>query len=139
MRLHKTLPSRVDAIVPCMKDILGQLQKEFLLDDEIMFNIKLALEESLTNAIKHGNKLDPSLDVEVTVFSEGPRLTIKVKDQGQGFDHINVPDPTQKDRLLLTSGRGVFLIRKLMDEVTYLDGGREICMVKFLSKDKGKA
>ena len=136
--MHKILSSRFDAIAPCMKDILSQLQKEFSLDEETMFNIKLALEESLTNAIKHGNKLNSALNVDVTVFSEASRLTIKVKDQGQGFNFQNVPDPTQKDRLLMASGRGVFLIRKLMDEVIYSDGGREISMVKNLSKDKSK-
>ena len=136
--MHKILPSRFDAIAPCMIDILSQLQKELAVDDETAFNIKLALEETITNAIKHGNKLNPALNVDVTIFSDGSRLTIKIKDQGQGFDFKNVPDPTQKDRLLMTSGRGVFLIRKLMDHVNYSDGGREVCMVKVLSDKVSK-
>ena len=136
MNISKTLPSSFEVIPSFTQDVLENLSKEITLEGDEIFNIKLVLEESMTNAIKHGNKLNPSSMIQATVSLAGNRLTMIVKDQGQGFDFKNVPDPTQRDHLLKTSGRGVFLIRKLMDDVSYHDGGREIRMVKVLCKNK---
>lgn len=92
------------------------------------FNLRVALSEALSNAIIYGNQLDPrkSVDVRVTVTDHG--VTVEVCDQGEGFDPEQVPDPTLPDRLECEDGRGLFLIRQLVDEVRFNDRGNTICM-----------
>lgn len=130
MHISEKLPSRVDLILHFISSVVEQLQKECLMNEEDLFSIKLALEESLINAIKHGNKFHPDLTVDVSVSFQKDCLMIKIKDHGQGFDANTIPDPTTDERLMKTSGRGIFLIKKLMDEVSFHDGGSEIWMVK---------
>jgi serine/threonine-protein kinase RsbW len=93
------------------------------------FQLRVVLAEALANAIIYGNRMDPDkfVDVRVTVSRSG--LTAQVCDQGDGFDPSDVPDPTEPDRLELTCGRGLFLIRKLVDEVRFNERGNTICMV----------
>ena len=134
MYLCEKLPSRVDIILPFISRVIGQLQKECLLNEEDIFCIKLALEESLINAIKHGNKFRLEFTADVMISFQDNSLTMKIKDYGRGFDVNAIPDPTTDERLMKTSGRGVFLIKKLMDEVSFHDGGREIWMVKRFSR-----
>ena len=136
MNIEKILPSRFEAIAEFITTLFDSLKTETSLTQEEAFDIKLALEESITNAIKHGNRFDPQRKVLIDVELLGGLLTIKVKDQGDGFDADKVPDPTKKDKLMKTSGRGVFLIKKIMDEVRFADGGREICMAKKLSNTR---
>jgi len=94
------------------------------------FAIKLALEEALINAIKHGNKLDPkkTVIVEARVFRD--RVEIEIEDQGPGFDRSSVPDPTAEENLCKCSGRGILLIESYMDGVHWSHGGRRLKMVK---------
>ncbi len=93
----------------------------------------MAVREAITNAIVHGNKEDENKSVEVT-FNCGDRaVQIEITDQGEGFDPGHVPDPTAPENILKTSGRGNFLMRNFMDEVTWLprpDGGTTVRMVK---------
>lgn len=105
------------------------------LEEEEVFNIRLSLEEALINAIKHGNKLNPDIFVQVSAQKEGGSLVIKVTDLGRGFDFNNIADPTRPENLTKLNGRGIFLIKKLMDKVEFLDCGRTIKMVKFLKKE----
>ena len=130
MNISEQLPSRFDAVPPFIATVVKRLQTEFPLSEQDIFDIKLVLEESLTNAIKHGNQLKTHLSVDVSVMTEQNCLIMTVKDQGSGFDVNCVPDPTAQDKLMRTSGRGVFLIKKLMDEVRYANYGRELTMVK---------
>jgi len=136
MNISRKLPSRFDVIPDFILFVIKALKKEYAVNEQALFDIKLALEESLTNAIKHGNKLKPGLPVDVSVNTRTNQLIITVKDQGKGFNFKNVPDPTEKDRLTRTSGRGVFLIKKIMDEVRFYNGGRSIRMVKRLNGTK---
>ncbi|MBU1147768.1 MAG: ATP-binding protein [Candidatus Omnitrophica bacterium] len=106
----------------------------FLAQKEDTFNMKLCLEEALANAVRHGNKLNPDLFVEVTVGIDADRVIIKVKDHGHGFDFKAVPDPTEDTNFQKPCGRGIFLIKNFMDEVDFFDNGRGIKMVKFLKE-----
>jgi len=97
----------------------------------------VAVRESVINAIKHGNAGDESkrVQVEFTYSLENPSdgLEIVVRDEGAGFDLANLPDPLASENLLKTSGRGVFLMRKFMDEVEWVclpEGGMEVRMSK---------
>ena len=131
MEFINKFPSKLE-LVPDVIDGLVQKFKEYNLSGDNIFDIKLCLEEVLINAVKHGNKMDPQLFVEVALSIEPDKLIMTVKDEGQGFDFENVADPTHKENLEKTSGRGVFLVKKLMDEVEFLDNGSRIRMVKNL-------
>lgn len=94
-------------------------------------DVEVALQEALVNAIKHGCKNDPEKQVQCCVIcDEGGDVVIVVRDPGPGFDARSLPDPTSSGGLLRESGRGVFLINELMDEVRFEDGGRQVLMRK---------
>lgn len=130
MHISLKLPSQLE-VVPDFLITLEEKLEELSLEKKDIFDIKLCLNEALVNAIKHGNKFNPKLYVAVDIEGDHRRLTVSVEDEGQGFDFNNVPDPTKPDKLEGKSGRGVFLIKKLMDEVDFFDCGRRIRMVKF--------
>jgi serine/threonine-protein kinase RsbW len=93
------------------------------------FQLRVVLAEALANAIIYGNRMDPDKFVDVRVTMGRGGLTAQVCDQGEGFDPASVPDPTEPDRLERADGRGLFLIRKLVDEVSFNERGNTICMV----------
>jgi serine/threonine-protein kinase RsbW len=109
---------------------IGEKVAQFTGSQDYSFQVKLALEEALTNAVRHGNKLDPSRSVAVSVELKADSVSIDVHDQGSGFDPDAVPDPTAPERSDKPSGRGVFLMRKIMDSVEYYDKGCGIRMTK---------
>ena len=98
--------------------------------DECLFAIKLAMEEALVNAIKHGNGCRPDRKVEVRFEITDQSVTIQVTDQGEGFRPDQLPDPTADENLECPNGRGVMLIRAYMDEVEYIAPGNCVRMVK---------
>jgi len=106
------------------------------LDEDSLHWVSVAIRESVINAIKHGNRNDSSKHVFIefeTATTDVPELTIRVRDQGEGFDPETVADPLAPENLLKSSGRGIFLIRNFMDDVRLQrapQGGMEIRMVK---------
>ncbi|MFA5699715.1 MAG: ATP-binding protein [Desulfuromonas sp.] len=122
------------------EDVAGALEKFNDSDpEELAYHINLVLTEAMANAIKHANKNDPTKDVHISINLSGDQLLIKVYDQGQGFDistaDLQTPDPA------LDHGRGVFLIRSLMDSVTYsrCEAGNVLEMRKSLLQRGGKS
>jgi serine/threonine-protein kinase RsbW len=98
--------------------------------DHDIFAIRLALEEALVNAIKHGNQLDRAKAVHVS-YRVGPdRFEVQIADEGPGFDPDDVPDPTAPENLERPCGRGLLLMRHYMTEVAYTDCGRAVRMAK---------
>jgi serine/threonine-protein kinase RsbW len=95
-----------------------------------IFAIKLALEEALVNAIKHGNQMDPAKQVRVAYHVRADRFEVRITDEGQGFDPDDVPDPTAPENLERPCGRGLLLMRHYMTEVAYHDCGRAVHMAK---------
>ena len=112
------------------KRAVGKELRRFRFGKSATFSIKLALEEALTNAVKHGNRNDPSKSITVRYAVNKEKAVIIVGDEGNGFPSSKVPDPTTPERLPLPRGRGIMLIRAYMDEVRYRDSGREIYFVK---------
>ena len=110
--------------------------REAGIDDDSVHWVGLAVRESVLNAITHGNRNDPTKRVFVefdTVLDDRPCLTVRVRDQGQGFDPAAVADPLAVENLLKGSGRGIFLIRNFMDEVRLErapEGGMLVRMIK---------
>jgi serine/threonine-protein kinase RsbW len=107
------------------------------LDDDGVHWVGVAVRESVVNAIKHGNNNDQQkrVHVEFTPLEDDapPGLSIRVRDEGPGFDPSTLPDPLAPENILKASGRGIFLIRSFMDEMTLQrapEGGMEVVMVK---------
>ena len=97
------------------------------------FEIELALQEALANAVRHGCEGDPRKFVHCTVtYREPGDVRIVVRDPGRGFDLKDVSNPLDGDNLLKENGRGIFLMNQLMDEVRFADDGRELHMRKAL-------
>ncbi len=107
-------------------------------DEDSAHWIGMSVRESVTNAIQHGNKLDLTKKVDIC-FEVGPdQLSIWVRDQGNGFQADEIPNPLDCSNLLKPSGRGIFYIRTFMDEVEFRpmsQGGMEVHMVKKISSN----
>ena len=98
-----------------------------------LFSIRLALEEALVNAIKHGNQYDPAKRVSIAYRLLPNRFEVHITDEGAGFDPADVPDPTAFAKLKLPGGRGLMLMRHYMSEVTFNDRGNAVTMCKLLA------
>ena len=104
-----------------------------------VFAVRLAVEEALNNAIRHGNAMDPGKTAELIYEVTEERVEIRVSDEGPGFDFSEVPDPTLDENLDKPTGRGLMLMRAYMDLVEYNDAGNQLHMVKFNKQDLSEA
>lgn len=102
-----------------VEEFVNYFSVELGLDQEKINGLLLAVTEATTNAIIHGNKNNKLKMVRIYVFVDGSNMTIKIKDEGKGFDPSIVPDPTDPENLLKDSGRGLYLMRVYMDGLTY--------------------
>lgn len=125
------IPSEDKNIRKVSDEILKSL-KPYNVDKDKAFDIKLCIEEAVRNGIVHGNRSDRSLSVKISWKVKAGAVIIEVEDEGRGFDHDAVLDPTHSDNITRNCGRGVFLIKKLMDEADYLGAGNKLRMVKKL-------
>jgi serine/threonine-protein kinase RsbW len=101
--------------------------------DDALFGIDMAVREALANAVKHGNQLDETKQVEVTLVNRGDGLEIMIRDFGKGFDVSEVPDPTNPENLLKASGRGILFMHNFVDKVEWerhAEGGMIVKMIK---------
>lgn len=95
--------------------------------------IELAIHEAVINAIAHGNRHAEDKQVDVRFVVDGDKLTIYIRDRGEGFDPSTLPDPLDPENLLNPSGRGIFYMRTFMDTVDYSihpEGGSVVCLTK---------
>lgn len=106
-------------------------------DEDTAGQIAMLAREAAANAVLHGNKSDPAKHVHVTFALSKEALSIRVADEGAGFNPEDVPDPLSPEGLLRPSGRGIFLMRAIMDEVHFrqLSPGTEITLVKHRKQD----
>ena len=131
MVIEQKLKLNLKDVPKLVEEILEKMEALGIYGD-IPMELRLALEEALTNAVKHGNKLDPDKSVSIRVETFPESVQIEVEDEGAGFDHGKVPLPTDDDNIWKTSGRGVFLIRHFMDKAEYSEGGRKLKFCKCL-------
>jgi serine/threonine-protein kinase RsbW len=124
-----TIPSDLAEARRLQSQIEEALQATAYTEHDI-FAIRLALEEALVNAIKHGNQLDPEKNVRVSYQVTADKFFVQITDEGPGFDPNDVPDPTLPENLEKGCGRGVFLIREFMTDVTYHGRGNVVSMSK---------
>jgi len=102
-----------------VEEFVNYFSVELGLDQEKISGLLLAVTEATTNAIIHGNKNNKLKLVRIYVYVDGKTITIKIKDEGKGFDPTIVPDPTDPENLLKDSGRGLYLMRVYMDGLEY--------------------
>ena len=115
-------------------DRVLELLKPTRLSDSDFFDVRLCLEESLINAIKYGNREKREIPVKLEIAYNDKEIFIAVEDRGSGFDPGTIQDPTEGKGLEAFSGRGVYLIRNLMDRVEYKGKGNRVEMVKVYKK-----
>jgi serine/threonine-protein kinase RsbW len=134
VELHQSLPSRV-SVIPSFVDQLMRFIRFFMekggTATEAEEGIEIAIYEALANAVIHGNHENQEKQVDVTCrCSMDGEVLISVRDEGEGFDSRVVPAPTDAERLLLTHGRGLHLMKVLMDEVSFEENGTVVRMRK---------
>lgn len=116
-----------------IESYIEKLRWDCDIDDCLYGNIHLAVVEAVTNAIVHGNQGDAEKLITFVAQRVKGELRLCIKDQGKGFDPLDVPDPTLPENKAKMNGRGVFLIKNLADDVDYKDNGRTLEMVFHLS------
>jgi len=126
---EKVITTDLSAARDLIREIIREVEAAGY-DKDDCFSIRLAMEEALINAIKHGNKFDRSRKIHVSTDIDSQRVEITIADEGEGFDPANVPDPTADENLEKPCGRGIMLMRAYMDKVIYNDKGNEVRMIK---------
>jgi serine/threonine-protein kinase RsbW len=122
------IPGILDKAYEIEHEIMEDLER-LGYDENALFSIRLAMDEALINALKHGNRNVPKLTIRIFYEADTHKAKISVEDSGEGFDYHNISDPTIGEHLKKTHGRGVFLIRKFMHEVYFNDKGNQITFV----------
>lgn len=126
-------PSIIDNI-RIVESFIDNAKQKLNFNDDIYGNVMVSVTESVNNAIIHGNKSDRNKKVNLSLDYDKSQLKFKVKDEGSGFDYSHIPDPTNPENLEKSSGRGIFLMRHLCDEVNFSDSGNEVEMVFYFDE-----
>jgi serine/threonine-protein kinase RsbW len=132
--LERSLDSTLDSVDSAEELALGIAERAGFDDDDLM-KIGMAVRESMVNAVVHGNRYNINKKVRFSVSHHDERYTVRIADEGEGFDPESLPDPLAPENLMRTSGRGIFLIRSFMDEFDIRRGergGMEVTLVKYM-------
>jgi serine/threonine-protein kinase RsbW len=130
IRLNSTMDS-----VSEVEAMAEKLAGEAGLDEDASFHVTMAVREAAVNAVLHGNEYDPDKHISFSYQNTGHDLVFVITDEGRGVDPEQLPDPRDPENLLRGTGRGIFLIRSMMDEVHFrqLHPGTELTLVKHLA------
>ncbi len=124
------LPSSLDYVTGAANQLTEMLVRFGIISLEEI-NLKIALVEALTNAMEHGHGFNTQLRVKVEAKIDERRGEIKISDQGKGFNHHHLPDPTAPENLYKPRGRGIYMMYRLMDEVHFNRKGNSVRLVKY--------
>lgn len=128
------LPNDVRAIERAVDHVVRHCASCEARSRRLRLNFRVSLTEALSNAMLYGNGGHPDKRVRVEVTVGSRRITARISDEGTGFDPEAVPDPTRPENITNPGGRGLFLMRKLMDEVHYNDRGNCVTLVLRLAR-----
>ena len=120
-------------------DFVEKGLKKLGLNKDQLADIAISVTEVVNNAIVHGNKNNPQKKVTLRLIADESSIKIEVEDDGEGFDLDSLPCPITEENLLKEVGRGIFILRSLMDKVDFIfkkEGGTVVCLTKYLKKDK---
>ncbi len=129
MEISVRVPSDIDVVEEAVDLVARHCLASGLPPAVARFKLRVALSEALANAIIYGNRNDSEKSVDVRVEVSQTMLSVHVSDEGDGFNPRKVPNPTLPDGLEQTSGRGLFLIREMVDDVRFNEKGNSICMM----------
>jgi serine/threonine-protein kinase RsbW len=127
-----SIPSKIESIDEAVVKTVD-FAKDIGFSEDAIFGIDMAVREALANAVKHGNKLDETKDVDVSLKDTDDGLEIIVRDYGKGFSVEDVPDPTNPENLLKANGRGILFMQNFVDIVewhNHPEGGMFVKMIK---------
>jgi len=120
------IPSTFDHLERAI-DFIELFAEDHGLDEDMLDRLRLVGSEAITNAIEHGNELDPKKVVTFVLAVNETCVEMSVTDQGPGFDESKIPDPLARENLLAEGGRGVYLIHQFADEIRYESNGNCLC------------
>jgi serine/threonine-protein kinase RsbW len=129
MDMEKVLniASKIESLREVEK-MVDEVSTECSMSSEVYGNVMIATMEAANNAILHGNKLDAAKDVNIIFKWDAETLELVIKDQGTGFNYKDVPDPTAPGNVEKVNGRGVFLMEKLSDKLSFKENGRKVSL-----------
>jgi serine/threonine-protein kinase RsbW len=128
VELSLEVPSALEYVGPAVDLIAHACSSGTLSPRRVAFNLRTALAEALTNAIAYGNHCEPQRLVRVRMEITPEAVRIHVADEGAGFDPSVIPDPTLPENIDREDGRGLFVLRHLVDRVTINDKGNAVCL-----------
>jgi serine/threonine-protein kinase RsbW len=135
-------PEKIEKVIPSNLELLCQVEmltetvaKSMDFSDDEKDNLAIAVTEAVGNAIVHGNKKDSKKKVFITFWLTPKEVKVRVRDQGKGFDPEKLSNPLDPENVMKESGRGIFILKALMDEVEFSDGGT---VISFVMKKKAK-
>lgn len=134
-KMYKLVLSSEVENVEKVEELTERITKGMKFSEDERDSIAIAVTEAVNNAIIHGNKLDQSKRVHLSISVVNKTLTVIVKDEGTGFNPEKLPDPLDPENLLKESGRGIFILKSLMDDVIYdfSDKGTVLTLIKHKS------
>lgn len=119
------LPSKRDSIVQ-LEALIEEIADKHHISEDTFANMMTCLNEVVVNAIVHGNKLNPDKKVIINAEVDSKRIVWTITDEGEGFDHLNLPDPTAEENMEKLTGRGVFIMKHLTDQCIFNASGNEV-------------
>lgn len=126
------IPSLLENI-RIVESFIDNAKEKYHLNDDIYGNIMIAVTESVSNAIVHGNNSDNSKNVYLKLYLEESQIKFIIEDEGPGFDYNSLPDPTLPENLNNPGGRGIFLMKNLCDELSFKNEGKRTELSFYLS------
>ena len=126
---HIELSSKLESLSQ-IENFIDDVCEQYKFGEDHYGNILIALTEAVNNAITHGNKLDPNKKVNLNMETTTEKVEFTIIDEGPGFNYNDIPDPTLPENLEKLSGRGIFLMKSLADEVDFENNGA-IIKLKF--------
>jgi serine/threonine-protein kinase RsbW len=136
-RIEFELPSAISVMHSVLEYLVERVSKMGVVNPD-RSNLYIALDEAFVNAVKHGNKLNPDKLIYVCAEISPEEARFVIEDEGEGFNVKGIPDPLDPTNLFKTSGRGVFMIYNIMDEVKYNERGNRLTMVKKSESNKSQ-
>ena len=132
--VERLMESTLESVDSAEELAVGLAERAGVDEDDLM-KIGMAVRESMVNAVVHGNRYNANKKIRFTVTANSEHFMVRIADEGEGFDFTALPDPLAPENLMKTSGRGIFLIRSLMDDcqLRHLQsGGIEVTLIKNL-------
>lgn len=114
-----------------VEEFISEIADEYNLDDDLKNSLTLSVSEATSNAMVHGNKLDPNKSVNIKIFVDDQKIKVIIKDEGDGFELEAIPDPTAPENILKDNGRGIYIMKNFLQDLkfNFTDSGTEVTLV----------